>query len=62
MDPEAYLNLLTNSVYSREKAKEMKSVIEYLGGNWFTLKEKIKEIKLQNAPPVKSKLLAKNIQ
>ena len=40
----------------------MKQVIEYLGGNWFTLKEKIKEIKLSTAPSVRSKYLAKDVK
>jgi len=39
MDPNAYMNLLQNAVYSKTKAIELRSTIEYLGQNWFSLKE-----------------------
>ena len=39
MDPNAYFTLLTNAVYSQTKATELKNTLEYLGQNWFSLKE-----------------------
>lgn len=62
MDPDAYMNLLQNAVYSKTKAIELRSTIEYLGQNWFSLKEQIKNIRLKNIPEVKSKMLARDLR
>ena len=54
MNTEAYITLLKNSVYSNAKALELSQTIEFLGQNWFGLKEQLKNIKLRNIPKVES--------
>lgn len=36
---DQYIHILRNSVYSLEKAIEIKKTLETLGENWFNLKE-----------------------
>ena len=50
MEPEKYLELLRNAVYSRDKSLKLKETLDVLGYNWHTLKEQIRTIRLAKGP------------